>query len=254
MKGKITNSFSIFLILLILFFMGCLGEKVIFDYEFSKTPHNRIQIEELEPNLRESVQKGQIVMKDENLGQNGLSCASCHPNPELNKIWASLFPRRWASTMNPNHRIITLAQHNYGAYKGMMGGTLEPDDPSFNDLNAYLMWLGDGNIIWEKELPGGFQLSESIARGGDLFYDKGLGDNGKSCSNCHKKSSMKGVVSIFPKYSEIYDQVFILDTFIIAHAKDTLHADIDLMSNDLADLSSYLTNLSKAYAISLKRA
>jgi cytochrome c len=135
----------------------------------------------------------------------------------------------------------------------MMGGTLESDDPSFNDLTVYLMWLGDGQIIWEKELPGQFQLKESIQKGRDLFYNKNLGENGKSCSSCHSESSMEGVASIFPKYSETHYQVFILDTFIITHSRDNLLADIDSMSNDLADLSSYLTNMSRGYIISLEK-
>jgi hypothetical protein len=48
---------------------------------------------------------------------------------------------------------------------------------------------------------------------------------------------MLRIVSIFPKYSETYDPVFILDTYIITHTRDTLKTDIDPMSKELADLS-----------------
>jgi hypothetical protein len=64
---------------------------------------------------------------------------------------------------------------------------------------------------------------------------------------------MLRIVSIFPKYSETYDPVFILDTYIITHTRDTLKTDIDPMSKELADLSSYLTNLSTGYLISLEQ-
>ena len=192
-------------------------------------------------------------MKDENLGENGISCAKCHPNTELNKVWAALFPRRWASTMNPEHRIITLAQHNYGAYTGMMDGELKPEDASFNDLNTYLMWLGDGTKIWEEETPGRFQVVESVLRGKNLFYNKSLGGNGKSCSSCHSEDSLKGVASIFPRYSRSYERVVILDTFIKIHVQDKQGWELELQGHEIADMSTFFTNLSRDFVISLER-
>jgi thiosulfate dehydrogenase len=247
MNGKI------FIVFLIFISCGCLERDVNLDHTPSKILHERASIDRLEPHLKEAVLKGREVMEDENLGTNGLSCASCHPNPNLNKVWANLFPRRWASTMNPNHRIITLAQHNYGAYTGMMGGDLKPEDPVFNYLNTYLMWLGDGTKIWEEETPGQFQLEESILRGKKLFHDKDFAVNSKSCSSCHSEKSLEGVASLFPKYSETYEEVFILDNFIKSHSNDTQGTEIDLMSQEIADLSSFLTNLSRDYVIFLER-
>ncbi len=244
---------KILLLFLIILSLGCVDGKIELNYPLSKTPHERTPIDALDPFLRAAVLRGEAVMKDENLGTNGLSCASCHPNPELNKVWAALFPRRWASTMNPEHRVITLAQHNYGAYHGMMGGDLSPEYPSFTDLNAYLMWLGDGTRIWEEETPGRFQVTESALRGKNLFYDESLGGNGKSCSSCHSEASMKGVASVFPKYSKRYERVVILDTFIKIHAEDRQDWEIELEGQEISDMSTFLTNLSRDYVISLER-
>jgi cytochrome c553 len=155
--------------------------------------------------------------------------------------------------MNPEHRIITLAQHNYGAYHGMMDGNLKPEDNSFNDLNTYLMWLGDGTRIWEVEAPGRFQVMESVLRGRNLFYNENSVGNGKSCARCHSIDSMKGIASIFPKYSRRYERVVILDTFIKTHAEDMQDWEIELEDQDTSDLSTFLTNLSREYVISLER-
>ncbi len=243
--------------LLVLFFsfltLGCLEESVELNIEVSRTPHERTPIDELEPHLKLAVSKGERIMKDASLGNNGLSCDSCHPNPEINSDWAQIFPRRWASTRNPEHRIITLAQHNYGAHIDMMEGNLTSEDPAFLYLNTYLIWLGDGKEVWGIEKPGKNQLDESITRGEGLFHDRNVGDSGKSCGSCHTRESLVGAAATFPKYSRVYDQVVLMDSFIKMHAARNQGWDMDLMSQELTDLSTFLTNLSKDYIISLER-
>ncbi len=241
-----------FLLIAALLCAGCLDGKVDPDYKVSNVAHERTPLGDLEPHLREAVIQGKTVMEDEGLGENGLSCASCHPNPELNRVWPALFPRRWASTMNPEHRVISLAQHNYGAYKGMMEGDLGPDDPSFSDLNIYLMWLGDGTVIWGREAPGGTLVKDAISRGSAL-YNKPVGEKGAACADCHGEGSMTGAASVFPRYIPRYGGVFILDTFLVRHSNDTMGWELGLESRELADLSAFLTNHSRGYVITLEK-
>jgi hypothetical protein len=103
--GKL--AFALLTLHIILFSGGCLNEDKGFDYTLLRVSQDRVSIEDLEPNLRQAVLTGEEIMKDKSLGENELSCESCHPNPELNSDWAVLFPRRWASTRNPKHRVIT---------------------------------------------------------------------------------------------------------------------------------------------------
>jgi cytochrome c len=232
--------------------LGCLGGVADLEYSLTKVPHEGTPINDLEPNLREAVLIGQRVMEDKEFGENELSCASCHPNPELNRIWPTLFPRKWSTPKNLDPKIITLNQHNYGAYRDMMSGNLSPNDDSFTYLNTYLTWLGDGKPLWEEETPGKRMLMESSKNGKVLFNEK-KGELGKKCADCHSEDSLEGIASIFPKYSERYEKVVILDTFLKTHALDKQRWDLDLEGQELADLSAFLTNISKGYVISLEK-
>ncbi len=149
--------------------------------------------------------------------------------------------------------MITLAQHNYGAYIDMMEGSLAQDDPSFIQLNAYLTWLGDGKIIWSEETPGQFQVDESILNGKRMFHEK-AGAKARSCSSCHGEEKLIGAAANFPKYCKKYEQVLILDNFLMLHAYDTMGLDLGLNGSEISSLSSYLTNLSRGYVISLETA
>jgi mono/diheme cytochrome c family protein len=133
----------------------------------------------------------------------------------------------------------------------MMEGSLQPDDPSFNHLNAYLMWLGEGKIIWAVETPGQFQVEKSIESGKKIFQEE---RGGKSCKSCHGAERLTGATSNFPRYIEGYDEVLILDNFLVLHASKTMDWELNFTGSEIADLSSYLTNLSKGYVISLQRA
>jgi cytochrome c len=241
------------LLILTILSLGCLGEKVELKYSLTKVNHERTPINDLEPNLRDAVLIGQKVMMDRDFGENGLSCASCHPNPELNGIWPTLFPRKWSTPKNLDPKVITLNQHNYGAYREMMSGNLSPEDDSFTYLNSYLTWLGDGKLLWEEETPGKRLLMESVTNGKALFNEK-HGLTGKKCADCHSEESLEGIVSIFPKYNERYEKVVTFDTFLKNHALDKQGWRLELESQELADLGAFLTNISKGYVISLERA
>lgn len=241
----------LFVIILAILSAGCLNE-VGAPKGLTTLPHERTPIADLEPNLRMEVIKGMAIMNDRNLGRNNISCGSCHPNPELNSVWPSLFPRRWASTINPTHRVITLAQHNYGAYKDMMKGDLSPEADEFNALNTYLYWLGDGTVIWGEPTPGQFQVDEASQRGRELFNNMIAGR--LSCSSCHSEISMVGIASTFPKYNERYERVVILDTFLFLHARDKQGWDLYPDSSEMGYLASFLTNESRGYVLSLARA
>jgi cytochrome c len=240
------------LLILTLLSLGCLGGEDGNDYYRTKVPHEVTPINHLEPNLREAVLLGKEVMEDKDFGKNGLACASCHPNPELNRIWPTLFPRKWSTPRNLDPKVITLNQHNYGAYREMMSGQLSPEDDSFTYLTSYLTWLGDGKAIWDEETPGKRLLIESATNGKALFNEK-QGETGRKCVGCHSEESLEGIASIFPKYSERYEKVVILDTFLKTHALDMQGWELELEGQELADLSTFLTNISKGYVISLEK-
>lgn len=244
---------KIVLLFLLILTIGCASIDPASDDPYSKIPRARTPMEDLEPNLRSAVLKGKSLMDDPGLGTNGLSCASCHPNPELNSKWASIFPRRWSTPKNPQPRVITLNQHNHGALRSMMEGDKDLEDPAFTYLNAYLTWLADGSAIWEEDLPGKYLLEESIARGKKIFHEARTEGNGKRCADCHSEDSMDGVASVFPKNSRRYGKVVDLDTFLKAHSAETQNFVVDLDGQDLADMSAFLTDLSKGYVITLEK-
>ncbi len=196
-------------------------------------------LEDLEPHLAEAVLRGERLMEDPSLGTKGLSCVSCHPNPDLNREWVSEFPRRWSTTRRPTPRIITLAQHNAGAVVDIMGGkAFSPDDPEMVDLEAYIAWLGQGTPIWAEETPGRRQLAEKV-REGEVTFQSG-------CGRCHQTDDMRGIAARFPRYVDGSGRVLNLEGFL-GH-----HAGISPGSENSTALVTYLTSLSRGYLIDLR--
>jgi thiosulfate dehydrogenase len=209
-----------------------------------ENPWEPTPIEALEPHLREAVLRGKRLMEDPSLGTRGLSCASCHPNPKLNREWASEFPRRWSTTRRPEPRILTLAQHNVGAVVDVMGGRpLSPDDPLMIDLEAYIVWLGEGTLVWSTETPGRKQLEEKVAEGREEFQ--------RSCQRCHSEGDLKGVSARFPRYVPEAGRVLNLEGFLRHHERERLGEVLLPGSEASTALVTYLTSLSRGYPIDL---
>ena len=197
---------------------------------------------------------GKEMWFDADLGTNGRSCESCHPNGDITN--AEMYPRY-------KHVLRTMATismtHNFAVVNESKG---EPwilgSEPS-NALVLFVKSLADGETI--RLAPPELYKKEWVDKGRTAFIDTAPGTNGKSCNSCHamdKKSlsgtnnhvPLKGVAAYYPKYSAKAGRVILLEQQINACIESSMNGrPLPLDHETIVALTTYLTYLSEGFEI-----
>jgi thiosulfate dehydrogenase len=209
---------------------------------------------------QQALAQGRQMWFDPNLGSNGRSCESCHPNGEITR--AENYPRY-------KHVLRTMATlsmtHNFAVVNESKGQPWTLGSEPANALVLYVTFLANGKSI-RMEGPKDYK-DEWVKRGKAAFFDSGLGTNGMSCANCHVNTRAKnrtaepqpivplaGVAATYPRYRPAMDRVVTLEQQINWCLEKKLNGSpLPLDDQTIVALSCYLTFLSEGKKIAVAK-
>ena len=204
---------------------------------------------------QKAYERGRQMWFDENLGSNGRSCESCHPNGFLTN--AETYPRY-------KHILRTIATismtHNFAIVNESDGKPWVIGSEDANAIALFVMAFANGKRL-EMEEPHSIN-DEWILNGEQLFSSTDLGTNGASCAQCHskKKSSsnntkpvdLKGVVAYYPKFHPHFGRVVTLEQQINYCIESQLEGTpLELNDKKIVELYCYLADISQGTKISV---
>ena len=201
-----------------------------------------------------ALERGRQIYLDENLGTNGLSCNSCHPNGAETR--AEAYPRY-------KHVLGTMATismtHNFAVVNENRGKKWELGSKDANALTLYVTFLANGKKMTLSE-PLKYQ-NEWIRRGETTFTNPEIGTNGKTCANCHTKNNVKpnatfinlaGVAAVYPRYRTPQNRVITLEQQILHCLTQHLTAtELPLDHETIVSLVCYLASISQGSRIAV---
>ncbi len=206
---------------------------------------------------RKAYERGREMYFDENLGTNGKSCHTCHPDGFMTR--AESYPRY-------KHILRTIATvsitHNFAIVAESAGTPWELGSEDANALALYVTWLSNGKKLqWEE--PHTLN-KEWIKKGKRLFDSSELGGNGAACADCHSKKSnaarikepidLKGIVAYYPKFRPHFGRVVTLEQQINHCIVDTMEGpSLALDDTRIVELYCYLAEISQGTKISVAK-
>lgn len=236
----------------------------IFFVNCSSTPKPHYQNAAQAEIAREAEQKalasGKEMWFDPNLGTNGFSCETCHPNGDITN--AESYPR-FKKVLG---KMATLSMtHNFAVVNESKGKPWVLGNEDANALVLYVKSLANGKTIrmaWPQKLK-----QTCINSGKSAFIDPALGNNSRTCQSCHAKGgkknsyfegkqvlSLSGVAAYYPRYSFKQGRVITLEQQINACIEKYLEGESFALDDEtLVALCCYLTSLSEGKRVSVAR-
>jgi len=239
---------GLFILTSLLWFCSQSPRQVTFE-----NPSLRAQAREAE---QKAWSRGKEIWLDPELGTNGFSCESCHPNGEV--TFAETYPKY-------KHVLRTMATisitHNFAVVNENRGEPWKLGSEDANALALFVTGFANGKPI---RMATAFRQGW-LAKGEAAFRSTVLGTNGKSCLHCHRKGgreggtvedqkipSLKGVAATYPKFNPQQKRVILLEQKINMCIEDYLAGNaLALNDTNLVALTGYVTSLSEGYKIAV---
>lgn len=209
---------------------------------------------------QQALARGRQMWFDPNLGSNGRSCESCHPNGDITR--AENYPRY-------KHVLRTMATlsmtHNFAVVNESKGKPWELGSAEANALVLYVTFLANGKAI-RMEGPDDYK-DEWVNQGKSAFFNSQIGSNGMSCANCHSGTRtknpttgsqpsipLKGVAARYPQYRQFMNNVVTLEQQINWCIETQLNGTpLPLDDKTIVALCCYLTALSEGKKIAVAK-
>lgn len=220
--------------------------------------HNEVTNHALSMERRTWV-RGKEIWLNSNIGENGRSCESCHPDGKLTN--AETYPRY-------KHILKTMATlsmtHNFAVVNESSGKAWELGSEDANAIALFVKSLANGKKI--NMAPPQTYKKEWIDRGKAVFKNSNLSENGKKCESCHQSKSkrqksnnhdnktinLKGIAATYPKYKGHKNRVITLEQQINYCIEKNLNgAPLPLDNTKIIALCCYLTSLSEGKKVAV---